>query len=958
MVETRASSDPFEGFRAALGDRYEFLGDERRGGMAVVLRARDRRHGREVAIKVLHPELAAAVGEARFSREIETAARLQHVHILPVYDSGTAGGRLYYVMPFVQGESLADRLGREGALPVPEAVRLAREVASALAHAHASGVIHRDIKPENILLLNGHAVVADFGIARAVQTGDGASALTATGMAVGTAHYMSPEQALGAATIDGRSDIYSLACVLYESLVGERPFRGASLQSVIAQSIAAPRPHARSRRKDVPRALDHALARAMAREPEDRFPTADAFATALDAALADAAGARRPGWRPLVAAVALLAIAGGAWWTLGRSGATSTVVRDANVIAVLPFSVSGQGVDYLGEGLVDLVATNLTQVGGLEIVPPRLAVQKWKERRDPEGATPAVAAAVGKSLGASAVLVGSAIAVGSRVRLTADLLTTNGGALARAQADGPIDSVMALVDSLSVRVVREIWRAQRPVPELRVGALTTHSLQAMRAYLDGEREFRRSEWKRATDAFSRAIELDSSFTLAYLRLSITYGWMESYGSADARRVLDLGARGLDRLPPRERALFVAHQLFARGSIAALDSARGYVAKYQDDIDAWLLLGEVLYHGRQLLGPTPAEIREPFDRVLALDSSLAPALSHPLELSLAASDSAFARYVRLLRIAASPADLAAYTTAGEAARDDGARLRDAVKSLITDRPGIAAALIARALATGGAPVEAVLGGLAAAQPPARADAGKWAQLAATRARLLVGLGRLGAARTLIDSLGAEPSAANASLFAMLGPVLAGMPDTALGRRAAAVVAKIPGHNAYIDLVRAHLGAAAGDADSAQRVVTGALRRDTSEVAASVRPLFTAAGGWAAMVRGDTTRGLTDLDAGLRDAGFGIPALLTAPMRYRWADALARKGDTPAARERGTRALENGFDIDYEYFGLSLLSASRAFAAANATADAERTRAHLARLWERADPAVRALQSFGR
>src|SRR5205823_7352956 len=291
--------------RAALADRYALERELGRGGMATVYLARDLKHGRAVAIKVLRPEIAAALGPERFLREIEVAARLTHPHILPLHDSGEAAGFLYYVMPYIESESLRDRLEREGQLPLEEALRITREVASALASPP-------DIKPENILLSGGEAVVADFGIARAI-TQAGGRGLTETGIPVGTPAYMSPEQASGGGPIDGRSDVYSLACVLYEMLAGEPPYTGPSAQVVIAKRFTDPVPSVRRLRDTIPPAVDAAITRALAKSPADRFRTPAEFAHALDGP----AGARRrrAGSYAAIAAglVALGALAYGLW---------------------------------------------------------------------------------------------------------------------------------------------------------------------------------------------------------------------------------------------------------------------------------------------------------------------------------------------------------------------------------------------------------------------------------------------------------------------------------------------------------------------------------------------------------------------------------------------------------------------------------------------------------------------
>jgi Tol biopolymer transport system component len=258
--------------------------------MATVYLAHDLRHDRSVALKVLHPELAATLGPERFQREIRTTARLQHPHILPVLDSGEAAGQLWYTMPYVVGESLRDRLRREGQLPLDDALQIAREVADALGYAHGQGIVHRDIKPENVLLGGRHALVADFGIARAIQLADGEQ-LTATGLAVGTPAYMSPEQAGGASSVDARSDLYSLGCVLYEMLTGEVPYTGRTPQAVIAKRVLEPLPHVRTLRASVPEALEQAINRALAVTPADRFATAGEFAQALKPSITTPTGA-------------------------------------------------------------------------------------------------------------------------------------------------------------------------------------------------------------------------------------------------------------------------------------------------------------------------------------------------------------------------------------------------------------------------------------------------------------------------------------------------------------------------------------------------------------------------------------------------------------------------------------------------------------------------------------------
>jgi serine/threonine protein kinase len=263
-----------------LAERYRIARELGQGGMATVYLAEDLKHKRKVALKVLKPELAAVLGADRFVQEITTTASLQHPHILPLFDSGTADGFLFYVMPFIEGETLRDKLNRETQLGVDEAVRIAREVADALDYAHSKGVIHRDIKPENILIQNGRPMVADFGIALAVSAAAGGR-MTETGLSLGTPHYMSPEQATAEKEITGRSDIYSLASVLYEMLAGQPPHLGGSAQQIIMKIIAEPVSPVTMLRKSVPPNVADALARALEKLPADRFNSAAEFAAAL-----------------------------------------------------------------------------------------------------------------------------------------------------------------------------------------------------------------------------------------------------------------------------------------------------------------------------------------------------------------------------------------------------------------------------------------------------------------------------------------------------------------------------------------------------------------------------------------------------------------------------------------------------------------------------------------------------
>jgi Protein kinase domain len=373
-----ASPGAYERLRAELAQRDLVLERELgRGGTSTVYQAVDRRHERVVAVKVLRSEIAASLGAERFVREIKLVAQLHHPHILPLFDSGAAAGTLYYVMPYVEGESLRARLTREHRLPVSDAVAIAREVADALEYAHARGVIHRDVKPENILLEAGHAVVADFGVALAVSRAAGdrdpKQRLTEAGLALGTMQYMSPEQVTGDPQLDARSDIYSLGCVLYEMLAGEPPFTGANQQAILAKRFTGPPPPLQQLRPDVPEALQAAVMTALATDPADRFASARDFAAALEAPGFTPAGARalprgrrRTAWA-LIRGLALIAMA-----VLGvlflRDYRSPPLDPRRLVVAVFSNETGDSALAPLGHMAADWITDALVRDGTLEVV--------------------------------------------------------------------------------------------------------------------------------------------------------------------------------------------------------------------------------------------------------------------------------------------------------------------------------------------------------------------------------------------------------------------------------------------------------------------------------------------------------------------------------------------------------------------------------------------------------------
>jgi serine/threonine-protein kinase len=471
-------STQLEQLQAALASTYAVERELGAGGMATVYLARDLKHDRQVAIKVLHQDLAATIGAERFEREIKLAAKLQHPHILGLYDSGSAGSLLYYVMPFVDGESLRDRLDREGQLPVEDAIQITLEVADALGHAHKLKIVHRDIKPENILLTGGHALVADFGIARAADEA-GAAKLTQTGMAIGTPVYMSPEQGVGE-KVGPASDIYSLGCMLYEMLAGEAPFTGKNAVQIMARHAMEQVPSIRIIRQSVPEEVEEAIFAAMGKVPADRPKTTAEFAEIMGMPLGATATLRVMGrtatrrtpsgmtrsyagvpvlvplWkRPwAIAAVAVVLVGGGlAAWQLGSGGSGAPLAvggLDPRRIAVLYFddnSNSPAGANgALADGLTEGLIQTLMQVQGLNVV-SRTGVEPFRDA----GVT---LDSIGRALQAGTLVRGSITPDGDRIRVSVSLIDGNSGADLgeRASFDGATTDLLGVRDSLALEV--------------------------------------------------------------------------------------------------------------------------------------------------------------------------------------------------------------------------------------------------------------------------------------------------------------------------------------------------------------------------------------------------------------------------------------------------------------------------------------------------------------------------
>ncbi|HJR15764.1 MAG TPA: protein kinase [Gemmatimonadales bacterium] len=517
----------------ALHDRYMLKRELGRGGMATVYLAHDRKHDRSVALKILHPELAATLGPERFLREIKLTARLDHPHILPVLDSGEAVGQLWYTMPYVEGESLRNRMMRETQLPVDDALRIAREVADALDYAHRRQVVHRDIKPENILLSDGHARVADFGVARALEAAGGEE-LTGTGLAVGTPTYMSPEQASGG-KIDGRSDLYALGCVIYEMLAGEPPYTGPTPQAVIARRFTeTPRPLGATRER-LPTGLEQMVGKALARAPADRFQTAAEFAQALAVTSAHASEAQRV-IRPQAAAhrrillpTALLLLAA-VMYSVARRMAGPTTIEPAPTtryasVAVLPFrNLSPDSLDeYLSDGMTEDLINTMGRVPELRVA-ARTSAFTFKGKAED-------IRQVGARLNVGAVVEGSFRKLGDTIRITAQLVNVaDGYQLWSGRYERPSAGLLAIEDELSRSIVRALSPQAESALSTSQAARLTDSPEAHKLYLKGRYhvgKFTEEDERTAIRYFDQATGLDPTFALAYSGLADAYGLLYS-----------------------------------------------------------------------------------------------------------------------------------------------------------------------------------------------------------------------------------------------------------------------------------------------------------------------------------------------------------------------------------------------------------------------------------------------
>lgn len=502
---------------AALADRYRIERELGRGGMATVYLAHDLKHHRPVAVKVLHAEHSAAVGKERFLREITTTANLSHPHIVPVFDSGEADGQLYFVMPLIDGESLRARLDREGPLPVEEAIRLVREVADALEYAHGAGILHRDLKPENIMLSRGHALLADFGIAGGTMGTSEQARLTQTGTSLGTPAYMSPEQATGERELGPPSDVYGLGSILYELITGEAPFSGPTFEAILVKRFTQDAPRASSLRADIPPGADAAIARALAREPGDRFATASAFA----AAILEAPTAPPP--RP-------------------------TAARERSIV-VLPFANLSPDPDnaYFSDGLTEEIITDLGSVKALSVISRTTAMQLKGTTKDIR--------TIGRELGVRYVLEGSVRKAGNALRITAQLIDAAQDAPVWSEKySGTMDEVFEVQERVAREIVKALGLTLTADEDRRLADRPIKDARAYEIYLRAQALVRHygSPVEQVEALIARAVEIEGpSLPLRALRGLLWVSQMRAGMSTDEAHLAkaEAEARELIRLAP-------------------------------------------------------------------------------------------------------------------------------------------------------------------------------------------------------------------------------------------------------------------------------------------------------------------------------------------------------------------------------------------------------------------------
>jgi serine/threonine-protein kinase len=679
--------------RRALAGRYDVERELGAGGMGQVLLGRDVALDRPVAIKVIAPDLASSpASRQRFLREARTVARLRHPNIVAVYAAGEADGLLYFVMEYVEGESLRQKLEREGRAEgdrIPAAVALLADLARALGYAHAQGVVHRDVKPENVLLdtATGRAMLTDFGVARAFASGndsDGDSAVTRTGFVVGSPRYMSPEQAVGERELDGRSDIYSLGLVAYEMFAGSAPFTGSSPMAVLTKQLTEAPPPLVQRRPDLPAEITEPIDRALSKQPRDRWDTAEAFARAITGGAASdpslaapvlspsalpaarvstvatpvpagvAPGGRRRRWIAAAAALGVIIVAGATLFLRQGGAPRGTDPRKSFLVA--PFEILGGGdqLSWLREGSASMLTLDLSQWSDLSVVSYERGLDLLREAKLDTARRIGLAEARGmaRRAGVWTVVMGQVTAAGDSLLVTARMFDVATGRQVHQaeQAGARTADPRPLFDALT-RQLLDVVGAPASISLGKLTMTTTESVEAYRAYLDGTRAMNRWRLDRADSLFALATERDSNFALAYYHRAMELGWRQ-VGDSLHLKLATRAASLANRLPPRERELVLGYADLTRAltsevandtttARAKYSSAQAHylaaIARDSGDAESWYGLGDAYWHHKPDGWGNPATVRNwtralhAFERTLDRDSTFYLAYSHKIDI---------------------------------------------------------------------------------------------------------------------------------------------------------------------------------------------------------------------------------------------------------------------------------------------------------------------------------------
>jgi TolB-like protein len=629
--------DPLlESLQHGLGDAVRLERELGGGGMSRVFVARDTSLDRPVVVKLLSAEASEGISADRFRREIQLIAKLRHPLIVPILSASDVGGLLYYTMPLIAGDSLRARLALGGALSVPDAVRVIRDVLDALGFAHANGVVHRDIKPENILLEAGHSLIADFGVAKAL--GDSAR-MTSTGISIGTPAYMAPEQVAGSADLDHRADLYAVGVVAYEMLAGAPPFVGTAAQVVTSHLTRDAQPIAQ-RRPDLPPALAELIMRALEKDPERRPSTAAEMIAVIDAmAPAEASAPRKSMLKrarlPLAAAAGIALMIAGAW-RLARPA----VVGSAQSIAIVPLSVTDgdTALVRLSQNLVTLLSNNLAGVGDIRVADPISVLSHARSLGHLVGGPDAMR--IARALNVRSAVSGTLVRNGAVVRVDVGLYDVRSpeSPIARVSVSAPADSVELLTDSLTIGLLKQVW-SNGSAPTPRVTSVTTRSPVALRDFLDGERRFMHGDIYEAGNAYRRAAERDTTFWFAAYRYATVRAWQNA--PVENRSILERLNRHRADLPERERALL------ATGDSSPMQSEQLrrlaiVAARYPDYAPAWEQLADRLVHFSGQTGRKVDDAIEAWRHVAALMPSDLTTADHLVYACTAAGDLACAR----------------------------------------------------------------------------------------------------------------------------------------------------------------------------------------------------------------------------------------------------------------------------------------------------------------------------